>query len=268
MKKILLSIALVTTAFATQIEVDVTGHPESVLVNGKIAFVSNVGNELKPTDKDGDGYISLISNKGEILDKNFFTGLNAPKGMALIDTTLYVADVDTLRGYNLKTKKQIFSLVFEGINFLNDITVQNPNTLFVSSTDKGKIFEVNLKNKSYKATRALPDANGLLYSNGIIYGVGHKLVKIDLKSHKTTELSKKEGIFDGIQKSGDTLYFSDWVQMEKVGVIHTLNLKTKKEHDLQLDPIGGPADFWIDTKTNTIWIPKMLEGKVLITSLK
>ncbi|MDD2829583.1 MAG: ATP-binding protein [Sulfuricurvum sp.] len=268
MRKILLSIALVTTAFATQIEVDVTGHPESVLVNGKIAYVSNVGNELKPTEKDGDGYISLINQKGEVVDKNFLTGLNAPKGMALIGGTLYVADVDTVRGYNLKTKKEIFSLVFEGVNFLNDITVQNENTLLISSTDKGKIFEINVKNKSYKAFRALPDANGLLYSNGIIYGVGHKLVTINLKNHKTTELSKKEGIFDGIQKSGDTLYFSDWVRMEKAGVIHTYNLKTKKEHDLPLETIAGPADFWIDSKTNTIWIPKMMEGKLLISSLK
>jgi hypothetical protein len=268
MKKTLFTLAFAASAFGGQIETDIGDHPESVLVNATNVYVSNVGHELKPTEKDGDGYISLLNQKGEIVDKNFLTGLNAPKGMALIGHTLYVADVDQLRGYDLNSKKLVFSVVFNGVNFLNDITVQNANTLLVSATDSGKIYEVNLKKRTYKPLRALPDANGLIYSNGILFAVGHKLVKIDFKHHKTTELSKKEGILDGIQKVGDNLYFSDWVKMEKVGVIHTYNLKTKKEHDLQLDPIAGPADFWIDAKTNTIWIPKMIEGKILISDLK
>lgn len=279
MKSVLLSMALAAVAFGGQLEIDVGGHPESVLVHGKKAYVSNVGAELKPTDKDGDGYISLLNQKGEMVDKTFITSLNSPKGLALIQNTLYVADVDEVKGFDLMTKKQVFSLAFEGVNFLNDITVKNANTLIVSATDSGKIYEVNVQTKTYKAIADLPTANGVYYTEGKLYalmlgktpenmfGGGGKLVEINPKSGTVTPLAKAEGILDGVQKVGNTLYFSDWVKMEKAGVIHTYNLKTKAESDVKIDPIAGPADFWIDTKSKTIWIPKMIEGKVLVTPL-
>lgn len=55
---------------------------------------------------------------------------------------------------------------------------------------------------------------------------------------------------------------------KKAGVLHTYNLKTKAESDANIDPIVGPADFWIDTKSKTIWIPKMIEGKVFVATLR
>jgi hypothetical protein len=280
MKKTLLSIAFAAVAFGANIEAVGFNHPESVLVDAKRVYVSNVGVKPLPMDKDGDGYISLLNTNGEIINKNFLTGLNAPKGMALVGNTLYVADVDEVRGFDVKTKKQVFSLVFEGVKFLNDIAVKDKKTLLVSDTGNGKIYEVNTKTKAHKVVADLVGANGLIYEKGKIYAVqlgssaenlfggGGKLVKIDAKSGKVTELGAYTGILDGIQKVGETLYFSDWVKFEKTGVVRTYNLKTKAEGELSLEKIGGPADFWIDTKAHKLWIPKMLEGKVLSVDLK
>lgn len=284
MKKTLVSIALAAAAFGAQVEVDGFHYPESVLVDGAKVVVSNVGKEPKPTDKDGDGYISLLNKKGEIVNKNFITGLNAPKGMAFVRSgfggTLYVADVDEIKGFSANGKKQTFSLVIEGANFLNDIAVKDKNTLFVSGSDSGKIYEVDIKAKKYKVAAELIGANGLIYEEGKIYAVqlgtsaqnlfggGGKLVEIDPASGSVTELAKAEGILDGIQKVGDTIYFSDWVKFDKAGVVRTYNVKTKAEGELAIDKIGGPADFWIDAKTNKMWIPKMLEGKVITVDLK
>jgi outer membrane protein assembly factor BamB len=280
MKKTILGIAVAAAAFGGQLEISGFDHPESVLVDAKRVYVSNVGVKPLPMDKDGDGYISLVSKKGELINKNFLAGLNAPKGMALIGSTLYVADVDEVRGFDVHSKKQVFSLVFDGVKFLNDIVVKDANTLLVSGTDSGKIYEVNTKTKTQKVSADLPTANGIIYEKGKIYAVmlaktpekmfggGGKLVEIDAKSGKVTELAKADGILDGIQKVGDTIYFSDWVKFEKAGVMRTYNLKTKAEGELALGKIGGPADFSIDKKENKIWIPKMIEGKVLVTDLK
>ncbi len=280
MKKTILSIAFAVAAFGANIEADVGAHPESTLVGGERVYVSNIGKELNPSDKDGDGYISLLNKKGDVINKNFITELNSPKGMAPVGGTLYVADVDELRGFDVVSKKQTFSLVFEGVKFLNDIAVKNANTLFVSATDSGKIYEVNVKTKKYKAIADVVGANGVIYEGGKIYAVqlggsaqnlfggGGKLVEIDAKSGKVTELGGYSGILDGIQKVGDTIYFSDWVRFEKMGVMRTYNLKTKAEGELSLEKIGGPADFAIDKKAHKLWIPKMLEGKVLAVDLR
>lgn len=280
MKKIILALTVAVAVFGGQIEVDVGGHPESVLVDTKRVYVANVGKELKPMDKDGDGYISLLNKKGEIVNKNFLTGLNAPKGMALVGNTLYVADVDEVRGFDIVSKKQTFSLVFEGVKFLNDIAAKDARTLYVTGTDSGKVYEVNIKTKKVKPIADLPSANGIIYEKGRLYGVelshsssdmfggGGKMYEIDTKTGALTQLGKVEGVLDGIQKVGDIIYYSDWIKFEKTGIVRTYNLKTKAESELSLDKIGGPADFWIDKKEHKIWIPKMIEGKVLIVDLK
>lgn len=284
MKKILLSIVFAAAAFGGQLEISGFDHPESVLVDAKRVYVSNVGKESKPMDKDGDGYISLLSKKGEVINKNFLTGLNAPKGMAFVGRgfggTLYVVDVDELKGFDTKNKKQVFSLIFEGVKFLNDVVKKDNDTLYVSTTDSGKIYEVNLKTKAYKQVAELVGANGLIYDEGKIYAVqigssaqnlfggGGKLVEIDPVSGKVTVLGSYSGMLDGIQKVGNIIYFSDWVKFEKAGVIRAYNVKTKTEGELALGKIGGPADFWIDKKENKLWVPKMLEGKVLAVDLK
>lgn len=279
-KKIALSVAIAAAAFGGQMEISGFDHPESALVDAKRAYVSNVGVKLLPMDKDGDGYISLLNKQGEVINKNFITGLNAPKGMALIGSTLFVADVDEVRGFDVVGKKQTFSAVLDGVKFLNDIAVKDQNTLLVSASDSGKIYEINIKTKARKVVAQLPTVNGLIYEKGKIYAVtlaktaenmfggGGKLVEIDAKSGKITELSKAEGILDGIQKVGDVIYFSDWVKFDKAGVVRSYNLKSKEESELGFEKIGGPADFWIDKKEGKIWIPKMLEGKVLVVDLK
>ena len=62
-------------------EVKGCASPESVATDGSHYYVSNVGKELKPTDKDGDGFISRMDLKGENLELRFIDGLNAPKGL-------------------------------------------------------------------------------------------------------------------------------------------------------------------------------------------
>ena len=78
----------------------VAGHgldgPESAVLDAAqgVIYVSNVNGDASAAD--GNGYIAKLSLKGEILDKEWVTGLNAPKGLALHDGKLYVSDIDEL----------------------------------------------------------------------------------------------------------------------------------------------------------------------------
>jgi hypothetical protein len=70
--------------------------PESAVLDAAqgVIYVSNVNGDASAAD--GNGYIAKLSLKGEILDKEWVTGLNAPKGLALHDGKLYAADIDEL----------------------------------------------------------------------------------------------------------------------------------------------------------------------------
>ena len=61
--------------------------------NGQL-YVANI--EGEPAGKDGVGSISILSKTGEIIEQEWVTGLNAPKGMTVMDGKLYVTDVDAL----------------------------------------------------------------------------------------------------------------------------------------------------------------------------
>ena len=282
MKKIALS--LITTAilgFASTLTIEGFSSPESTIVNKNDLYISNVGKELKPTLKDGDGFISKLDINGNIKELHFIDGLNAPKGMGIVGNTLFVADIDTLRGFDLSTKKEVFNVVFEGLNFLNDITVKDSNTLFIGASDTSAIYEVNISNKSYKKLMDFTVANGLFYEDGILYtaqlgsttqnmfdGKG-KLYKIDLKdNNKLTQLGTFEGVLDGVHKVGNKVYVSDWGNAKKTGIIRVYDLETKKESVLETELFMGAADFWIDEKSKKIFMPQMIGGKVTIFDLK
>ena len=75
-------------------------NPESVAYAPKqnVLFVSNV--DGKPDQKDQNGFISKVSpSNGSIIELNWVTGLNAPKGIAISSDNgkLYVSDITDLR---------------------------------------------------------------------------------------------------------------------------------------------------------------------------
>jgi len=113
-------------------------HIESVASDGKFIYAADIGKELNPTAKDGDGQIIKLDKKGKILDATFVKEkLDAPKGLAINKGILFINDVDKLLAVELKTGKKLYEIDFsKETAFLNDIVVWNNNTLYVSATDK------------------------------------------------------------------------------------------------------------------------------------
>ncbi len=265
------------------LKVDGFSAPESVTSDGTYFYVSNVGEKLKPMDKDGDGYITKLSADGEVLERRFINDLNAPKGMVALNGVLFVADIDVLKGFAVETGEQVFSLDFssEGTSFLNGITVLNEKIILVSAMDIGKIYEVAIVGTpSYKQVEVDADitgANGLYYvpEDKTLYvatfGTDHKpngfIGKGRLEDGKLSfeKIYTTGGMYDGMAVDGDSAYFSDWVAFEKKGVVLKLDTKTGNVEEVSLpDKIAGPADFYLDKKTKRLWIPMMMEKSLLI----
>src|ERR1700712_245282 len=70
--------------------------PESVLFDAgdKLLYVSNINGQ--PWEKDGNGSIGKVGLDGKIINANWVTGLNAPKGLGRYKNLLYAADIDNV----------------------------------------------------------------------------------------------------------------------------------------------------------------------------
>ncbi|MCF7674836.1 MAG: hypothetical protein K9N23_11610 [Akkermansiaceae bacterium] len=280
-------------------EVKGFASPESVATDGSHYFVSNVGKELKPTDKDGDGFISRMGPKGENLELRFIDGLNAPKGLLVQDGTLFVCDVDTLLAFDLATKKKSFELSFakDGVKFLNDVCAAPNGRLIVSATDQNKLYLVSPKDQSFAAIqvdKAPKGPNGLAFitddedtyllvaewgsenkPNGSIrcYALDPTLLK-GTEEDPGDDFPVKAGYQDGLailSEEGEPMgvLYSDWVDFKPVGKLFLVTGENGKCHDLTIPsgPVAGPADFLYEPKTSTIALPCMMEGRVLLMTL-
>ena len=111
-----------------------------------VYFVSNVNGN--PSRKDGNGSIARVDAATRAVTmlaeggKNGVT-LNAPKGLAIVGGTLWVADIDVVRGFDTHTGKMVktVDLSKQGAKLLNDVAAGADSALYI--TDTGVAFGAN-----------------------------------------------------------------------------------------------------------------------------
>ena len=186
--------------------------PESVLYDAtsNSIYVSNI--DGNPTEKDGNGFISLLNIDGTIKNLHWITGLNAPKGQAIFNGNLFVADIDELVVINIKGAIVTKRYKIENAKFLNDLTVSDDGTVFVSDSGDHKIYAFTEGKLSlWLDDKALENANGLWAEKGQLYIGTSKILQADLKSKKIKVVVENCGGIDGLErlKDGNFIY-SNW----------------------------------------------------------
>lgn len=136
-------------------------EPEGVALSPDGAyFISNVGGD--ETAKDGAGWISKIAPDGAIVEAHFIDGLNAPKGMAVHDGFLYVADIDEVRIFDASSGEAGAVVPIPKAVFLNDATVWQ-NEVFVSDSGTGRVWRLSADGPVvWREGDDLKGVNGLL----------------------------------------------------------------------------------------------------------
>jgi len=258
------------------------GSPESIISDGTHYYVSNVGEKLEPSTKDGDGYIMKLDAEGKVVAEKFIEGLDAPKGSAIVEGKFYVADVDKVRIYDLATGEAAGEIDFSksGTMFLNDLAPMGKGKLVVSATDVNRIYTITLSDNSYEELVTRPTIEG---PNGLWYDAADKalyvasypgepkgvLGKVSLKkmegnAYPYEQVNPFQGMLDGLAVYGDKAFVSDWNRQS----IIVMDLSSGQVGGFKLpSQVQGPADFYFDSEKGEIWLPGMQENTITIQTL-
>lgn len=258
-------------------------HPESVAAHEGHRYVSNLGTLQDPTGLDGDGFVSDLDARGNILELTAFkpehAPLNAPKGLAVVDDRLYVADIDRVVGFDIATREAVFEAIWEpnAPTLLNDLAVLDDATLLVSDTLGGTLLRLDLTTGQFALIAPeLPGANGIAIDpearRAWIVGVGSDFmgggvfaVDLDEPERGARAIEGPFGVLDGVSLlPNGRLLISDWVSSEPTpGRLLVVTPANGKERSIELD-LHGPADFYLDRKRDVLWIPAMTDNCVRV----
>lgn len=243
--------------------------PESVVQDAKgDIYVSEIGE----FNKDGDGKITRISIDGKL--STFASGMDDPKGLILVGKSLYVADKNRILKVEQDGNWTVFgsTMAFPQTPiFLNDITSDGSGNLYVSDSGNlksgGAIFKIA---KDKKITIVLNEntpeilaPNGLWIEKNDLYEVDFSsgiLYKINLKTKSITKVAEALGGGDGLIKSGNNFFVSDWkngkifkVQGNKVSIFKA--------------GFKAAADIALSYDKKSIITPDMKAGSVAIVPI-
>ena len=239
--------------------------PESVLhdAKAKLLYVSIMGNS--PTEKDSIGGIGLLSTDGKIINMDWVTGLNAPKGMAIYGNKLYVADVSDVVVINISKAKVEHRIPVEGAQFLNDVTVTKKGIVYISDSRTKRIHQMT-NNKVVVYMENIEGVNGLkaVGDHLFIAGGGKNLLKADANKALVKVAGLPNG-GDGIEPIGNgDFLFSSWG-----GFVYYVYADGRNELllDTHLEKINT-ADIGYDPVKRIVYIPTFYKKSVMAYQLK
>jgi len=238
--------------------------PESVLYDAKNKqlFVSNINGS--PTEKNGLGYISLLSEEGKIIKQHWVKGLDAPKGMGIAGNYLYAANITEVVKIDMENAEIVKRIPIEGAKFLNDISIAKNGDVYVSDMQQNKIHI--LKNdKPQLFVDNIPSANGLCVTTDVLYVLsGENLLKISSDKKVETIASGIQGGGDGLIRLSDNEFLASGWQ----GVIHWVHSDGKV--DILLDTRileSNTADIGFNPEKNIVYVPTFFKNKVVAYQL-
>lgn len=241
--------------------------PESVLyvADKKVPylFVSLIDGQGDVVD--GKGGIAKLTTDGNLIDKNWISGLNAPKGMALHENYLYVADITELVIIDIKKQKVIKKIPVADSVFLNDVTVNSSGVVFVSDTRTNKVHRY-LDGKIELYLDKVTSANGLkALGSTLVVGAGQELLLVDADKNRVVIAKGFESGIDGIEMvaRGDFIV-SCWV-----GLVYYVHSDGRLE--LLIDSREqkiNTADIGFDPNTQQLFVPNFFKNSVTAYQLK
>ena len=251
--------------------------PEAVRYDADqdVYFVSNWG--TGPTGaKDNNGFIARMTVDGTVDSLRFIAGgargatLHSPRGMTIVGDTLWVVDVDAVRGFDRRTGVSLATIDFSlfRLGFLNDVAA-GPDGLYVTDTGTDHIYRITRG----AVTVALRDSL-LGNPNGITRdSAGGRFIVVPWEGDSTIKAwTPGEQTLTRIGRAGATNM--DGVEMLSRGRMivaaqsdSSIHLVTGSSVRPLIRTGGKPADIAVDTRRNRVAVPFVARNLVEIWQL-
>jgi DNA-binding beta-propeller fold protein YncE len=239
--------------------------PESVFYDSALdqIYVSNING--KPTDKDGNGFISLVNTDGSIKVLQWITGMDAPKGLALEGNLLYVTDIDRIHVIDITTSKIINTILVPGASFLNDMVLMSPSSFVISDMGNNQLLQFDGERSRVMLEGGLLSApNGLATSNGKLYVGTKENLLVYLPERNELEIFiPNTGSIDGLIPIGsDRFIISDW--SGKISLISKNQIETlQNTADINIQA----ADLGYIPAQKLILVPTFFNNRLIAKQL-
>ncbi len=214
-----------------------------------------------------DGYVSLVNPDGTAhtlkwigINRDGLT-LNHPLGSYIANGMLYVADIDTVRWFDMKSGEPRGSVAVEGASRFNDIEVAGDGTIYATQTgdqsaDSWRVYKITPQGQASVLISGAP----LNLPNGIAFDPKGNLVVVNIGSHDvltfspegqllTTEQSIDAGN-DGLAIMADGTKYVSSVRQGTVA-----RIRPGQEAELIANGIPSAASMTWDSKRNRLVIP-------------
>lgn len=253
-------------------------HPQNFLADPASAhyYISNANGD--PDAKDNNGFITKLDHEGKVVNPRFIQGgeggtvLHAPKGMAIVNTLLYVADIDAIRVFDLTTGRSTAVVLVTSLHDpkltpapgLSDLAVATNGILYATDTAANTIYRIDPAHDH--AIRILVRDTGLSGPRGIaihpktghlIVGSWHTGKIFDVSPDGTMMELVSNGFFSSRFHNLDGLDYDSWgnLYISDFTAGKIWRMRPNQKFDVIAEFLPTPAGIGIDRNKNLILVP-------------
>lgn len=260
--------------------------PESALhdEDSDLYLVANINGGA--ADKDGNGFISRVAPTGEVVELKWIDGtapgvtLHAPKGMAIVADTLFVADIDCIRRFDRVTGEPLQELCLENAGFLNDVSANRRGDLYFSDSGTAEVpgavyllrqtadvpQKVTLADGSVLEGEELGGPNGLLADRRGLFVATFRsgeIFRVTPEGERLQLLPASEMGLDGfVSLEENGFLFSSWGDQAVYWIRPDFNVT------VLVAEVEAPADIGYDVGRNRVLIPLFRANELRIHEVR
>lgn len=253
-------------------------EPYSFVVDGtsKDYFISSVNGDENA--RDNNGFITKLNEAGTVIKLKFIAGgqagqtLHAPKGLAIHDRTLYVADLDQLKGYDKNTGALLVTVPLGSgatpqagpPSQLMDVAYDGKGLLYVSDRTRNTIYRIDIV-KNHQVSILLHHADLAGPSGLALHPKGDHLVVVSWDKGKIVEV-RLDGTYTELVSNGfftsrfgnlSGVDFDQWGNMYVSDFTRGKIWRMRPDQKFQViaEYLPSPADIAIDRVNHVILVP-------------